>query len=305
MPSLRHRAIVAALTHTPLGRRPQDEAGMDAEMQAAQLRPRRFAPPRSLDRHVALRLLRDHGWRTYELAPRGAALPQRRVVYFHGGGYVAEVDPHHWGLTRRLATSAPARVLVPIYPLAPGAHADTTVPTAANIVADVIAEAGDPRLVTLCGDSAGGGMALAVAQTLRDRGIAGIDGVALILIAPWLDVTMSDPAIDPEATRDPMLSIARLRRAGELYAGPLDLRDPRVSPIYGSVAGLGPMTIFVGTRDLLLHDARRLRDEAKAHGIPVDYHEADGLIHVWPILRVPEAAAARAHMVTAIRRSQR
>ena len=193
MPSLRHRAIVAALAHTPLGRRPQDEAGMDAEMQAAQLRPRRFAPPRSLDRHVALRLL-------------------------------------------------------------------------------------------------------------RDRGVAGIDEVALILIAPWLDVTMTDPAIDPDATRDPMLSIARLRRAGELYAGPLDLRDPRVSPIYGSVAGLGPMTVFVGTRDLHLHDARRLRDEAQAHGIPVDYHEADGLIHVWPILRVPEAAAARAHMVTAIRR---
>ena len=302
MPSLSHSAIVAALTHTPVRRFADDDAGMDAEMHAAQLRPRRFAPPKSLDRHVSLRLHRDHGWRTYEMAPWAGSLPAHRVVYFHGGGYVSEVDPHHWGITRRLSVATPARVLVPIYPLAPGATADTTVPTAADIVADVIAEAADPSLVTISGDSAGGGMALAVAQTLRDRGVPGMDQVTLLLIAPWLDVTMSDPELDPDATRDPMLSIPRLRRAGQLYAGELDLRDPRVSPLFGSVDGLGPMTIFAGTRDLLVHDARRLRDAATAAGIEVDYHEGEGLIHVWPILRVREARAARDIMVAAIRR---
>ena len=78
------------------------------------------------------------------------------------------------------------------------------------------------------------------------------------------------------------------------------IRDS-VSPINGRFDGLGPMTIFVGTRDLLLHDSRRLRDLASGAGVPVDYHEADGLIHVWPILPLPEARKARQIIASALR----
>lgn len=180
----------------------------------------------------------------------------------------------------------------------PGSTADRTVPTAADIAADVIADAGDPGLVTLAGDSAGGGLALAVAQTLRDRGIG---APSLLLIAPWLDATMTDPRIDPAATRDPVLSVPRLVRAGELYAGALPTSDPRVSPVNGSMAGLGPMTVLVGTRDLLVWDARRLHAAAVEAGVPIDYHEADGLIHVWPILPLPEARRVRPLLGQAVR----
>lgn len=297
MPSLAHEALATLLGLA--GRRtPQDLPGMDREMMAAQIRPRHYAPPRSLDRHVSLRLHRDHGWRVYEMAPWGASLPRHRVVYFHGGGYVAEVDPAHWAVCRRMATLVPARVSVPIYPLAPGATARTTVPRSADIVADIVRDAGDDSLVTLMGDSAGGGLALATAQALRDRGVG---APRLVLIAPWVDLTMTDELIDVTGTRDPMLSMPRLRRAGELYAGGLPVQDPRVSPIFGEMHGLGPMTIFVGTRDLLLRDAQRLREAATEQGIPVDFHEADGLIHVWPILPLPEARKARRAIVGRIR----
>ena len=99
---------------------------------------------------------------------------------------------------------------------------------------------------------------------------------------------MTYESLDEVGTRDPMLSIARLRRAGELYAGELDLKDPRVSPIYGELRGLGPITVLVGTRDLLLHDSRRLRDLAEAAGIQVTYHEEAG-----PHPRVADSPSAR------------
>ncbi|MGV1008667.1 MAG: alpha/beta hydrolase [Dermatophilaceae bacterium] len=297
MPSLAHEAL-AGLIMLANRRLAHDDEGMTAEMMAAQIRPRHFAPPRSLDRYVTLALHRDHGWRVYEMTPREAPVPQQRVVYFHGGGYVYEVDWAHWRVCRRICTMVPAQVSVPIYPLAPGATAQITVPTAADIVEAVLQDAGDESLVTLMGDSAGGGLALAVAQQLRDRGSG---APRLVLIAPWLDVTMTYESLDEVSTRDPMLSVPRLRRAGELYAGDLDVKDPRVSPIYGDLRGLGPVTVLVGTRDLLLHDSRRLRDLAQAEGVEVTYHEAQDLIHVWPILPLPEARRARHAIVGSIR----
>jgi acetyl esterase/lipase len=297
MPSLAHEAL-ASLMRLVNRKLAHDDVGMEAEMMAAQIRPRHFAPPRSLDKHVTFELHRDHGWRVYEMAPREGPLPAHRVVYLHGGGYVGEIDAAHWRVCRRICTLVPARVAVPIYPLAPGATAVTTVPTAADIVEDLLQVTGDDSFVTLMGDSAGGGMALAVAQELRDRGAG---APRLILIAPWLDVTMTYENLDEAATRDPMLSIARLRKAGEFYAGDLGLKDPRVSPLYGDLRGLGPITVFVGTRDLLLYDSRRLRDLAQAEGVQVTYYEEEELIHVWPILPLPEARRARTAIVGSIR----
>jgi acetyl esterase/lipase len=297
MPSLVHEVAAGLLRATHARRMPHDEAGMVAEVTATALRPPHFAPPRSLDRHVALRVRAEHGWRVYDMAPWGPTLPPHRLVYFHGGGYVGEINGAHWTVCRRMSTLVPARVSVPIFPLAQLASAETTVPTAADIVESVLADAGDPSLVTVMGDSAGGGLALAAAQVLRDRGAP---AARLVLIAPWLDVTMSDESIDEVATRDPVLSVARLRRAGRLYAGRLPMDDPRVSPINGGMHGLGPITVFVGTRDLLVHDSRRLRDEARSHGVPVDYHEAEGLMHVWPILPLPEARRVRSVMVGSV-----
>ena len=112
---------------------------------------------------------------------------------------------------------------------------------------------------------------------------------------------MSHELVDAVAARDPMLSVPRLVRAGQLYAGDLSTDHPLVSPISGRFDGLGPMTIFVGTRDLLLPDSRRLRDLATEAGVRVDYHEADGLIHVWPILPLPEARKARRIIASTLR----
>ena len=297
MPSLAHEVVASVIEVMARRRISHDEAGMRDEQLQYALRPPHFAPPKSLDRHVTLSVSRRRGWRVYEMTPKDGQRPEQHIVYFHGGGYVREIEPAHWSVCRRMTSLVPARVTVPIYPLAPDHTAAEIVPTAIDIVAEVLAAAGSDANVTLMGDSAGGGMALAVAQGLRDRGLG---APRLILIAPWLDVSVTDPQIDPEVTRDPMLSVPRLLRAGVLYADELSVTDPLVSPIYGELRGLGPITVFVGTRDLLLHDARRLRDLATAQGVSVDYHEHEGLIHVFPILPLPEARWARRVMVTSI-----
>lgn len=287
MPSASTRALTALLRAR--GRRePWTSAErVRADVAARALRPEPFTPPRSLDRAVRLTVDRRRGWLCYLAAPqRGEA--SARVLFLHGGAFLAEIQGLHWSLIRRLARNYGAEITVPIYPLAPGATAATTVPTATAIAADVLERPGPP--VILMGDSAGGGLALAAAQRLRDAG--GGPG-RLVLISPWLDMTLSDPRIAALEPGDPMLAVAGLREAGRLWAGELDPADPLATPLNGELAGLPPVTVFTGTRDLLYPDACRLRQRAAAAGVAVDFHEAPGCPHVYPLWPTAEGRAAR------------
>jgi acetyl esterase/lipase len=253
------------------------------------LRPEPFAPPRALLRRLSVSVERPVGWPVYELAPRGER-PRRRLVHLHGGAYTGEIMGLHWTVLARLTTAVPARVTVPIYPLAPHATADRTVPEVADVVAAAIADAGATDVV-LSGDSAGGGLALAVAQHLRDTGRP--QPARLVLVAPWLDVTMTHPRQAELERLDRMLARPGLAEAGRLYAGDLDVRDPRVSPLFGDLAGLAPATVVVGTHDLLHPDALAFAERARAAGVEVDLVEGVGQQHVYPFIPlVPEGRAA-------------
>jgi acetyl esterase/lipase len=144
--------------------------------------------------------------------------------------------------------------------------------------------------VILMGDSAGGGMALALAQHLRDS--ARPLPVRLILISPGADMTFSDPRQQALARVDRMLDIPALVVAGRWYAGALPLDDPKVSPLFGSLAGLPPIAVFTGTHDLLNSDARRLHAKAVQEGATLSLHEYEGMFHVWPLTPIPEARHA-------------
>jgi acetyl esterase/lipase len=141
--------------------------------------------------------------------------------------------------------------------------------------------------VVVMGDSAGGGMALALAQVLRAEGLPQPE--RLILLSPWLDVSMSNPALPELDKRDPILDIQGLKTAGEMYAGDLSVRDPRVSPMFGDCSHLAPMSLFIGTRDIFLADCRDFRTKLTAEGIRLDYHEAPEMLHDWMIMPTPEA----------------
>jgi epsilon-lactone hydrolase len=231
------------------------------------------------------------GFPAYVMTPRRgpADVPRRTLFYLHGGGYMAPIDQFQVRYISRLATALGARVVMPDYPLAPGhtwrdSH-DAVVGLAARWAAE-------PGGIVLVGDSSGGGYALAVAISLRDRGHA--QATHLVLHAPWVDLTTSTPETDAYDEVDPWLFIGKLRAYALWWAGSADdLGRPEVSPALADLGRLPPALMFCGTRDLLVPGCRLLaRRAAEAHW-ELTYVEQPGLIHAYPVLPfLPEARAA-------------
>jgi acetyl esterase/lipase len=267
-----------------------------AQIAKLAVRPVRFSPPRSAHRGVSITAEHATGIPVYTLVPDGTA-PAHRILYLHGGSYTYEITPVHWSLIRSLALAVPAQIVVPIYRKAPHSTADVTVPAMTDLLATLLDDGTD---VSVMGDSAGGGMALAVAQRLRD--IDGRQPAHIVLISPWLDVSLTDPRVAEIEPHDLMLGIAGLAESGRMYAGDLPLDDPRVSPIHGSLTGLAPLHVFTGTHDLLNADAHALRSRATAAGIDIDFHEEAAMQHDYPLLPlIKQGAAARRALAEVVR----
>ena len=248
--------------------------------------PASFLPP-SLP-GVIIRRKTIEGWPVFEIMPFDG-INGRAALYLHGGSFVYEISRQHWTLVADLVRTTGTTINVPIYPLAPIGTASTIVPRIADLATALITDVGVTRM-TLMGDSAGGTIALAAAMMLRDRGVP---TPRTILISPALDLGLSDPLVARIEPFDPWLAIPGARVANELYRGDLSLSDPLVSPLFGSLAGLAPVTLFSGTRDMLNADAASFVDRAALAALPVDYHRAPGMLHVYPLLPIPEAKPAR------------
>ncbi|WP_344344726.1 alpha/beta hydrolase fold domain-containing protein [Agrococcus versicolor] len=210
--------------------------------------------------------------------PPAASVDACQVVHVHGGAFVFAIQDLHWLALATLATRSGATVHVPLYGLAP-AHA---APEALELLDEVVASvrgSAPGRRVVLSGDSAGGGLALAHAVRTRDRGAPPVD--ALLLWSPWLDVAVPDRDDPRLERREPMLTVASLRRAGAMWAGANGVRDPRASPIHADLVGLPPITTLAGGRDLLVEDARRLHRAVHAVGGASTLREWRGGFHVF------------------------
>ena len=208
------------------------------------------------------------------------------VVYLHGGAYTNEVVDQQWAFVAALAARTGVEVHVPIYGLAPHHTASEAVDLVAEVVHGLVAQG---RSVVLLGDSAGGGLALVAAQqaapAVRQR-VAG-----LLLIAPWIDLTMANPAVDAVEPTDPWLTRAGLHPIARSWAGDLALDDPVVSPLFGDLTGLPPVAVWVGTRDITAPDCREL-ERRMPDGAAFALHVEDGAIHDYPLLPTPEGRAA-------------
>ncbi len=273
-----------------------DAAGTRRYIADRAVRPIKFAPPRRLDRRATVELRRRDGWPVYELEPRSGR-SVRHILYLHGGAYINEISFWHWWFLGRVVERAPAQATVPIYPLGAVAGVARTVEGTTELAADLLEQNGADGLV-LMGDSAGGGLALAVAQALRDRNLT---PRRLVLIAPWLDVATDTAEVRALAPRDAMLAIPGLTEAARVYAGELPLDDPRVSPIHGDMHGLPPIAVFTGTADLLHPDSLRLARACAAAGVACEVVSAEDMPHVYPLLPTREGAGARRRIVELVR----
>jgi epsilon-lactone hydrolase len=216
--------------------------------------------------------------------------PDRVVLYLHGGGYVMGSRNTHRGLAGRIARAARARVLLPDYRLAPEHPFPAALEDAAACWRWLVSEGHAPERMTIAGDSAGGGLALATLLALKAAGDP-LPACAVALSA-WTDLEGTGPTAEPGAVSDPMLTVEGLRSTGRQYAVD-DLRNPFAAPLHGDLAGLPPLLLQVGTREILLSDSTRLAEKARAAGVDVTLEIEDGLIHVWQMFPdVPEAQRA-------------
>jgi acetyl esterase/lipase len=256
--------------------------------------PQAFGPPprlrSDLDVHMEIR----SDWPIFSLTSKNGATPRGTVVYLHGGAWVNEIASQHWRLAAQIAVEAGLQVVVPIYPLVPFTTAAEVMPMVAELVAE---KAAADHSVCLAGDSAGGQMALSAALMLRDEHRLALPRT--VLISPVLDVSLANPLIS--AVNDPWLTRAGLLEFAGRWRGDLAAADPMVSPLNGDLSGLGPLTVFSGTRDILNPDARLLAEKAAAAGVDIEYHERRGLVHVYPLTPTPEGRAARALIVQRLR----
>ncbi|MGO4329423.1 alpha/beta hydrolase [Cupriavidus sp. 2TAF22] len=252
---------------------------------------------RLLARHeVSSEAIAGVDFEVYTVRPRGAG-SGRRILYLHGGGYVFDIVSQHWEFVGKLVDELGATVIVPIYPLAPE-HTHREVFAGLMPLYERLVHGHDPAGLTVMGDSAGGGMALALAQLARDAGLA-LPG-RLVLLSPFLDAGGSNPGIDAIEPLDLMLSRPGGIECGRVYAGDDPVTLAQVSPINGSLQGLPPTTLFIGTHDILLPDCRLFRELARQQGLPLRYFEYEGMFHVWMLLPMPEADAAFAQILAAV-----
>lgn len=211
------------------------------------------------------------------------------IVHLHGGAYLAAESPMHWRWLEELRRRAGTAAAMIQYRMPPSSPAPAAVDDALAAIRALQrrADLRDGAWV-LSGDSAGGGIALAVVQAMRDADEPLPAG--LLLTSPWTDLTLSDPTIPARATRDVVLDVRSLRRAADEYAGVLGPRDPRVSPRFGSVDGLPPVLLVAGEHEALQPDAQHLADDLRAAGTPVVSIEIPGGRHDHPVLADDPAA---------------
>ncbi|MCH8543808.1 MAG: alpha/beta hydrolase [Alcanivorax sp.] len=216
------------------------------------------------------------------------------VLYLHGGAYCVGSPGTHRSLTTHLARAANATVLALDYRLAP----EAPFPAARDDVVDayraLLDEDVDPAQIFIAGDSAGGGLTLSVAQTLRDLGLPAPAG--LIMLSPWVDLThprASEPAPPGEA----MLNWGALEKAALHYIGAdlgadpgvsadktaKALRASGVSPLLGNLADLPPTLTITGTDEILLGDSEQLIQRLHEAGNPATLLLYRGMWHVFPV----------------------
>lgn len=240
---------------------------------------------------VAVRETKLGGRPALELTPPDAA-EHRRLLYFHGGGYVIGSPATHTGLVGELARKAGLRTVSVDYRLAPENPFPAALDDGLAAYRELLENGADPRDLVLAGDSAGGGLVLATLLAAREAGLP--QPAAAALFSPWTDLTLSGASIHGKRDADPIFTEADLQAYADLYLGGGDPKQPLASPLFADLTGLPPLLIQVGANELVLDDSVRLAGRAGADDVEVTLEIGSGLPHVFQhhYGRLDEADAA-------------
>jgi acetyl esterase/lipase len=206
----------------------------------------------------------------------------RVILFLHGGGYVSGSPRTHRNLTAEIARVTAGRVVAPDYRLAPEAPYPAALEDAWTVYWWLLVQGVPAPRIVVMGDSAGGGLAIALLLALRDAGLPLPAGAAGL--SPWLDLAVSGKTIQSNAGTD-YINANVLRASARMYLdGRAANETPLASPLYADLHGLPPLLIQAGSAEMLLDDARRFAARAEAAGTPVELELWDNMIHVWHFL---------------------
>jgi acetyl esterase/lipase len=214
------------------------------------------------------------------------------IVHFHGGGYRLGSAAGSTAFGTRLAAATGCSVVLPDYRLAPEHPFPAALHDAAAVYDALVANESDAVVVS--GDSAGGGLAVAVVVAALEAGVRAPDG--LVLFSPWADLGVTGPSFTSRAGTDQLFSRDAAHAAAAAYLQGVDPRHPLASPLGANLAGLPPTLVFAALDEVLLDDAVALAAGLTHAGVAVEAHFVAGVQHVWPTVfpDLPESAAALA-----------
>lgn len=255
---------------------------------------------------VATRLAEVH-------TPIGAPEDAATFLYWHGGGYVSCSPRTHRDMLSGIAHSSRARVIAPSYPMAPVAPFPAAVDTAVECYRALLESGVSPDRLIVGGDSAGGGLALAMLLKLREAG----DPMpcAAVLLSPWVDLEATGASVQGNAPYD-YLTPQLLAAGSRWYAGAESLRNPLISPIHADLRGLPPALVLTGGLELFRSENEAFVGKLREASVPVQHEVTENVVHVNALLSIvsrearatvrrigsyvrEQASAARAELISA------
>lgn len=253
-----------------------------------------------LSRGVQSEMMMLGGRPTMRLTPR-QTLTDAVMLYLHGGAYLMGSPLSHRSFVSKLAKAAGIEAVIPDYRLAPEHRFPNAVEDAVAAYRDLLGNGYRPERIVVAGDSAGGGLTMALLLALRDRDLPMPAGV--FLFSPWTDLAATGESMESNRDRDPWFSKEDIAHAALFYCDPDKLTDPLASPVYGDMHGLAPVYIQVGDLEVLLSDSTRLADNIRAAGGEVELEVWPEMWHVFQVFYrfMPESRPAIRNIVAQMR----
>ena len=215
------------------------------------------------------------------IKPKTEQLSKKVILYFHGGAYVAEATTLHWDFLEKLANDTKSTIVMPDYPLTPKYTYEDVFNMVEPLYKEIISKV-DVKNLVMMGDSAGGGITLALAEKISQNNIQLPSKT--ILISPWLNVTLANEKIKEVQKNDKDLNKEKLLIAGISYARDEEgMKSYLVNPINGPLSKLKNVIIYTGTYDILNPDTHLLQEKAKKEGIDIQIKEYEQAPHIWII----------------------
>ncbi len=218
-------------------------------------------------------------------------IDNRVMLYFHGGGYVIGSPHTHRALAGKITKGISAKGLVIDYRKAPESPFPAALDDAFAAYKYLLGKGYDSKEIVIVGDSAGGGLAIALQYELKNKNMP--LPLCSVLMSPYLDLTGTGKSIEHNARNDRFLDVFEMRKWAKMYAAEHDMSDPLISPLYGDMSGLPPILIQVSQSEVLYNDSTRFAKKAKEMGVKVTLQKWKGLIHWWHLFGgMPESQEA-------------